>query len=84
MDYFEKLKQLPCEIVKESGRLAGNYALRISISGGIWFLDMSMMGNCLADMRKLFTHSVVAETILKKLLKRLSRFSIITSESINL
>jgi len=39
MDYFEKLKQLPCEVVKESGRLMGNYALRISISGGIWFLE---------------------------------------------
>lgn len=39
MDYFEKLKQLPCEVVKESGRLTGNYALRISISGGIWFLE---------------------------------------------
>ena len=39
MDYFEKLKQLPCEVVKESGRMTGNYALRISISGGIWFLE---------------------------------------------
>lgn len=39
MDYFEKLKQLPCEVVKERGRLTGNYALRISISGGTWFLE---------------------------------------------
>lgn len=39
MNYFEKLKQLPCEVVKKSGRFEGNYALRISVSDGTWFLE---------------------------------------------
>ena len=39
MDYFDKLKALPCEVVKTNGRLTGNYTLRISISGGTWFLE---------------------------------------------
>lgn len=51
MGYFEKLKQLPCEVVKESGRLTGNYALRISISGVFGFWNMSMMENCLVDIQ---------------------------------
>lgn len=49
MDYFEKLKQLPCEAVKESGRLTGNYALRISISGGIWFLEYVYDGELFSE-----------------------------------
>ena len=42
MDYFEKLKSLPCEVVKEQGRYTGNYELNMRVIDGVFRLAYEM------------------------------------------
>lgn len=63
MDYFVKLKQLPCEVIKTEGKLTGNYALRISISGGTWFLEYVYDGELFSDYEAVYPFSCSGNTI---------------------
>lgn len=49
MDYWEKLKNLPYEIVKKEGRLTGIYAIRLSVDGGVFFLEYIYNGELFGD-----------------------------------
>ena len=49
MNYFEKLKQLPCEVIKASGKWTGSYSLRISVDSGTWFLEYVYNGETFTE-----------------------------------
>jgi len=42
MDSFEKLKNLPCEVIKAEGRFTGNYELNLRVIDGTFRLSYEM------------------------------------------
>lgn len=39
VNYWEKLKSLPCEVIKKEGRFIGNYTFRLSVDDGVYFIE---------------------------------------------